>query len=195
MGQNTSEVSIANQALGWLGLDKIISLDDQTKSAALCKDNFAPLRDAILEAADWTFAQARVALAPLTTIPAWGLSYAFLLPSDCLRVNYVTASPDPYEGAPLDPWVREGQNILCNATTIYIRYTRRVTDPKVWSEGFCQTLASRLASDIAIAATNSKEHMQLMWSMYKDKLDEAINSEGRQGRRQRIISNDLKRVR
>jgi hypothetical protein len=195
MGQNTSEVSVANQALGWLGLDRIISLDDATKPAALCKDNLPPLRDALLEACDWTFAQHRVTLSPSTAIVPWGYTYAFNLPADCLRVAYVTDSPDPAESMPLDPWVKEGNKILCNSTTIHIRYTRRDDDPKSWSEGFSQALAARLASDIAIPATNSKEHMKLMFDLYKVKLQEAVQNDGRQGRRQRIISNDLKQVR
>jgi hypothetical protein len=195
MGQNTSEVSVANQALGWLGLDRIISLDDNTKTAALCKDNLPPLRDAILEGCDWTFAQKRAVLSPSNTPAIWGYSYSFPLPADCLRVNYATDSPDDLESMPLDPWVKEARSILCNASILYIRYTRREDDPKVWSEGFSQALASRLASDIAIPATNSKEHMKLMFDLYKQKLQEAVQNDGRQGRRQRIISNDLKQVR
>lgn len=195
MGQNTSQVSIANQALGWLGLDPVTSLDDPSKAAALCKENLPPLRDVILESTDWTFAQKRVSLAPTTVTVAWGFSYAFLLPSDCLRVAYITDSPDEYESMPLDPWVKEGQHILCNAQTIYIRYTYRNEDPKMWSEGFSQALAARLASDIAIPATNSKEHMSLMFDLFGQKLKSAQQNDGRQGRRQRIVSNDLKRVR
>jgi hypothetical protein len=195
MGQNTSEVSVANQALGWLGLDRLISLDDPSKAAALCKDNLPSLRDAILEGSDWSFAQKRATLAPSTDTVAWGYAYSVPLPADCLRVSYVTDSPDEYEMKPLEPWVKEGHAILCNATTVYIRYTRREDDPKKWSEGFSQALAARLASDIAIPATNSKEHMQLMFSLYEKKLAEAITNDGRQGRRQRVQSNDLKRVR
>jgi hypothetical protein len=196
MGQNTSEVSVANQALGWLGLDRIISLGDNTKTAALCKDNLPPLRDVILEATDWSFAQRRVTLSPTTLIVPWGYSYSFLLPADCLRVAYVTANPDEYESQPLEPWVKEGQHILCNATTIHIRYTYRAEDPKVWSEGFTQALAARLASDIAIPATNSKEHMKLMSDLFWQKLRDAVQNDGRQaGTRQTIRSNELKRVR
>jgi hypothetical protein len=195
MGENTSEVSVANQALGWLGLDPIISLDDPSKSAQLCKTNLPPLRDAVLEGVEWTFAQQRATMAPETTIPIWGYAQRFLLPAGCLKVNYVTDSPDIYESMPLDPWVKEGQYILCNATTIYIRYTERITDPKVWSEGFSQALASRLASDIAIPATNSQSHMKLMWDLYGVKLAEATQNDGRQGRRQFIRSNDLKNAR
>jgi hypothetical protein len=196
MGQNTSEVSVANQALGWLGLDSIISLDDNTKSAALCKLNLPPLRDVILEGSDWSFAQKRWECVAIVDAPVWGYSYQLMLPPDCLRICYVTAHPDEYESMPLEPWVREGNLILCNTDRAYIRYTGREEDPKKWTEGFAQALASRLASDIAIPATNSQQHMQLMYKLYQDKLREAVANDGRQaGRRQRIISNDLKQVR
>jgi hypothetical protein len=195
MGENTSEVSVANQALGWLGLDPIISLDDPSKAAQLCKTNLAPLRDAVLEGVEWTFAQRRATLAPSTGVPVWGYAHRFLMPSGCLKVNYVTETPDVYESYPIDPWAKETNYILCNSTLIYIRYTGRITDPKVWSECFSQALAARLASDIAIPATNSQSHMKLMWDLYGVKLAEAAQNDGRQGRRQFIRSNDLKNAR
>jgi len=195
MGQQTSEVSICNQALGWLGLDPIISLSDPSKSAQLCLANFAPLRDSLLEAVDWTFAQKRAELAQSAAAPIWGYSARFDLPIDCLRIGYATASPDIYESQPLSQWVKEGRSILTNESAVFIRYTAQVTDPKEWSEGFSQALAARLASDIAMAATESRGHMETMFQLYETKLAQAKTDDGRQGTSQKVKANDLKRVR
>lgn len=195
MGQTTSEVSICNQALGWLGLDPIISLDDPVNTAALCKANFAPLRDALMESTDWTFAQKRIELPKSAAIPAWGYAGQFELPADCLRINYVTDSPDIYESMPMDPWVREGSYILTQSSSCFMRYTAVSTDPKQWSEGFAQALAARLAAEIAMAATDSATHMGIMQEKYTMLVAIAKQDDGRQGTAQIIRSNDLKRVR
>ena len=44
-----SEVSICNQALRWLGQNKIQSLDEKTASAEWMADNYPFIRDAVLE--------------------------------------------------------------------------------------------------------------------------------------------------
>ncbi len=195
MGQYTSEVSVANLALGWLRLDPIISLDDPTNSAALCKQNLAPLRDALLESSDWTFAQKRAELAPSAIVPAWGYAYQFEIPIDCLRLGYVTDSPDQYESTPMQQWVKEGRYILTNSSSCFIRYSSSVEDPKVWSEGFSQALAARLAIDICMPLTSSATFMQSMQALFAEKLETAKTDDMRQGTAQRIRSNDLKRVR
>jgi hypothetical protein len=195
MGQFTSEVSVANLALGWLGLDPIISLDDPTNSAALCKQNLAPLRDALLESSDWTFAQKRAELAPSASVPPWGYAYQFEIPIDCLRICYVTDSPDIYESMPMQQWVKEGRCILTNSASCFIRYSSSIEDPKMWSEGFGQSLAARLAIDICMPTTDSTTFMQAMQALFAEKLETAKTNDTRQGTQQRIISNALTRVR
>ena len=49
-------VSICNQALSLVGANSIISLDDNTTEARLCKAIYEPVRDALLEEHAWTFA-------------------------------------------------------------------------------------------------------------------------------------------
>lgn len=195
MGQYTTEVSIANLALGWLGLNPIVSLDDESNAAALCKANLPSVRDALLEESDWTFAQRRATLAASTDTPDWGYTYRYDLPVDCLRVAYATANPDSQESMQISQWVVEDRAILCNESIVYIRYTSREADPKRWTEGFSQAVAARLASDIAVAATNSIGNMKTMYELYQTKMDAAIANDARQGRRQLVKSNDLKNVR
>jgi hypothetical protein len=96
---------------------------------------------------------------------------------------------------PMQQWVREGNDILTNSSACYLRYTAASADPKIWSEGFAQTLAARLAADIAMAITDSATHMAAMQQMYGERLSTARSDDGRQGTAQKIIANDLKQVR
>jgi len=80
-----SETAICNQALSWLGAGRILSLDDGTELSDLCKDNYEPLRDAVLEEARWTFATKRYEFLPMAEEPAYGYSTQFLIPTEVLN--------------------------------------------------------------------------------------------------------------
>ena len=79
-----SEVSICNQAISWLGGKSIISLDDGTTEANLCKANYDHLRDVVLEAKAWTFAIKRVQFAKLSEDPLYGLVLPLPFPQTSL---------------------------------------------------------------------------------------------------------------
>ena len=187
-----SEVSICNQALSWLGENLIISLDDDTKAAGLCKTNYYSLRDAVLEARDWTFAQKRDIPAPLATPPVWGYSQQFQLPADLLRVIFVGTNDDPQERSPAEDWLREQDKILANYEVIYIRYVARIEDPNKFSMNFVQALAGRLAADLAMPLTNSRGLQSDMYKLYGTKLAEATAFDQMQGKSRIIRADDLR---
>ena len=197
---NGSEVSICNQAISWLGGNLLLSLADNTTEGRLCAANYAILRDAVLEAAPWTFAQRRVVLTPLAAIPAWGYSTQFLLPGDVLHVEYCGRSGRWEEDDSIDDWQKEqsqdGQNVIvCNQSIVYARYTQRVTDVKLMSTLFTQALAARLAMDLATPITNSRSMLQSMAEMFAGKMREAAAQDGKQGRMRRITGNILMNAR
>lgn len=205
-----TEVSICNQAISWLGGTLIISLDQDSTEAKLCKANFEHLRDLVLEAKDWTFATKRLQLAKLGTPPVYGFSAAFAVPSDCIRV--LQCSPNPSLGtSSTSPgpsreslrigdelrteWQREGQTIVCDEDTMYARYIFRETDPSKFSPGFVQALAARIAWDIANPLTRSNALEEKMQRKYEMAIDDGGIADGLQGRSHKIRSDGLTRIR
>lgn len=81
-----SQVGIVNLACSKVGAKSITSIDDGSAQAVKAKVLWEYLRDEVLEAAEWRFAKARVALAQSTTEPVSGWLYAYPLPSDFLRI-------------------------------------------------------------------------------------------------------------
>ena len=187
-----SDVTICNLALGWLGANLIISLDDAGDEAALCKANYGTSRDATLEARNWTFASSRKRLIPLAEAPEFGYSYQFQLPADNIRV--LVAGNDPKFRDDLD-WLKEEDKILSDVQVLYILYTKRIEDPQKFSSGFVHAFAARLASDMAVPLTNSKDMQQLMAQLYLGKLEVAGVMDGIQGKNTKLVSNQLVRVR
>lgn len=174
----TSEVSISNMAIGWLGGNLITSLDDASNEAALCKANYAICRDAVLEDRDWTFAMSRKALSPLTSTPI-GYAYQYQIPSDLIRV--VNFSDEPLFVHDLH-WERQGDVLVTDAAIVYLKYIMRVTDPTKFSSGFVHALAARIAMEIALPLTNSAEMQQSMSQLFGVKLERAGAMDGMQGK-------------
>jgi len=188
-----SEVAICNQALSWLGGDKIISLDDDQVEAKLCKANYDLLRDAVLEDREWTFAVARIEPPLLVNAPVYGYSHAFQISPNVIRVLQVTDSKS-HNWSKLD-WLREGGTIVTDAARIWARVLVRVTDTTKFSPAFDQVLAARIAMDICLPLTNSPKMMERMTALYGEKIRLAASTDGMQGRSYRTRSDSLTVVR
>ena len=210
----TTEVSICNQAISWLGGNRIISLDDETTEARLCKANYAHLRDVVLELKAWTFAVKRVRFARLAEDPIYGFSAAFAIPTEILTVLQVsrfsapgesnatgTTGPGPSRESTRNGdeqriiWQREGETIVCDEAAIVGRCIQRIVDPSKFSPGYVQTLAARLAREIAIPLTHSNTLEDKMVKKYDLALSDGAVTDGLQGRSNKIRSDALTRVR
>jgi hypothetical protein len=172
-----SEVDICNLALSQLGGKfTITSLDDDTVGARLCKANYAPLRDAVLEEMDWSFAIVRSDLTP-DPDPALIDGYTkFKLPPEVLRVLSVYAG-----GLKLDDWALEQRFILAKHQAVSIKALESIKDTAMFSQAFTQALAARLAAELAMPLTNSTSMSQTMWQLYGQKVDLARTNDGLQG--------------
>jgi len=212
----SSEVAICNIALGWLGGDLIISLDDPSVEAKLCKANYGPLRDAVLEEREWTFAVKRLEFSQLQDAPLYGFDRAFQIPPQVIRVLQVSlfdasvtesgagangfrASARSGTGQGRETrieWLREGDTVVANsAERIVSRSLIRITDTTKFSPAFDQCLAARIAMDLAIPITNSEKMQKSMAAMYGEKISLAASSDGMQGRSYNVRSDSLTMVR
>lgn len=183
---------ICNLALSWLGASMITSLADNSTEAKLCKVNYPLIRDAVLEASDWSFAIKRAKIDPLLTGPVFGGYRRFPIPPDSLRVLSVSANEN--DSRRID-WRVEEDHVLANNEIIYIRYIFRVRDPKVYSPLFVQALAARIAADLAIPIAESRTLRNENWDLYMAKLREATANDGIQGKHDSFRSDTLIRVR
>lgn len=179
-------VSICNQALAMLGAKSIISLDDGTTEANLCKALYDPVRDAALEMGNWSFATKWLEIPRMANPPAGEYTSAFPLPPDVLRVIFVGTDFNHPE-----QWQREGNNIRKDGDKCKCQVLVREVDVTKYSPMFVQALSTYLASELAIGITNSKTMAEYYASTAAKKMDEAINNDNAQGRARKITSNWL----
>ena len=160
-----SVVDICNGALNQLGASTILSLTEDSKNARLCNSRYTQVRDALFRTHPWNCLQTRLELAASSDSPAWGFTYAYTLPTNCLRLLRVLDYDSNYKV--------EGRKILSNATTMKILYISRITDPNEYDELLRETLSAALGADIAYAVTSNNTTSQNMILSYQEKLRDA----------------------
>jgi len=160
-----SVVEICNGSLNQLGATTILSLTEDSKNARLCNQRYTQVRDAVFRSHPWNCLQKRVELAADTTTPAWGFSYAYTLPADCLRLLRILDYDSNYKV--------EGRKILSNTSSMKILYIGRVTDPNEYDELLRETLSAALGADIAFAVTSNNQTATNMYNLFQDKLKDA----------------------
>ena len=199
MSSTASVVDICNMALGWIGANRITSLEDNSEEAQLCDLNYERSRDVVLEAREWTFAVKRFTLLPDSETPEFTWSNQFKIPTEVLRVitvereavvssNELTHNMIEHEQM---NWVRELDFILADQEEVLTRCIVRITDTAKFSEAFVHALAARLAADLSVPITRSKSMQQQMFALYDLKLRDAAVMDGIQGRSKRIRSRYL----
>jgi len=160
-----SVVDICNGALNQLGASTILSLTEDSKNARLCNARYTQVRDSIFRSHPWNCLQKRIQLPADTETPAWGFSYQYTLPSDCLRLLRILDYDSSHKV--------EGRKIVTNNSSMKILYVARIEDPNEYDELLRETLSAALAADIAYAVTSSNPLTQNMYNLLKDKLREA----------------------
>lgn len=154
-----TETSICNRALRLLGAERINSIDDDNKLARLCRDIFDDMRDECIAKHRWNFSLVRVDLGGAnSTGPAWGFTYSFNLPADFIRL-WETDLDDIAGGG---RYRIEGKTLVSDETTVKITYARRVTTAGDFSPGFAETLAYKMAAELAIPILRSVEKARLL---------------------------------
>jgi hypothetical protein len=156
-----SIISICNSALSKLGAERISSLSEQNKRARLCNEQYEKVRDDVLRAHNWNFAIKRVALAVLSTTPVYEYEYEYNLPSDCLKV--IEVYPDV-------PFAIEGRKLLSNSNAIKIKYIYKNEDVYMYDANFLESLALKLAADLAYPLIQSVNKEEQLNSKFKEQL-------------------------
>ena len=180
-----SVIEIANAALLRIGAALILDLDEDAKAARLCRQLYGPGRDAVLRAHPWNCALCRCEPARLVQPPPFGFAHQFQLPVDCLRVLNVCGS-----GGELAFRI-EGRRLLSDAATIEAIYVSRVEEPAQFDALLADTIAARLAAELAYPIASSTSLAQSMWQLYEMKLREARGIDSQEGTPPEAASGDF----
>jgi len=194
-----SEVTISNKALGWVGGNRITSLDtsiDTSIEAQLCSDAYPGARDVVIQEGGFNFATKRYKFTPMVTQPDWGYTYQFLVPAKVLRVLRVSDNqfhPDQGTGVPwrLEANENDSTVISCNAQVIYVKTIIRIIDTTKFSPLMSEALSARMAMDLAIPIKRSVSLQQTMAQLYNKKMQLAMGIDNMQGTSEKLTNSSL----
>jgi len=171
-------VGICNMALGRIGITTVITdLSNTDKASVVCNDAYEACRDAVLEDFDWKCAAYRKALVQNATAPAFGFDYQYDLPSTpyCLKVREIY---------PVVDYKIEGRLLLTDydntSADLYIRYTKRITDPTDLETLCAKAIAWRIAAERCYAFVQASTLQEKIFAEYRIILDEAMRANQQQ---------------
>lgn len=184
---SSSEVSIVNRALSYMGASSITSLDDDADRAAKMKAGLPFARDAVLRQYPWNCATRRAVLPALAEAPAYEFARAFQLPVDCLRV--IALDGDVQYGV---RWRVEGRQLLTDADApLKLRYVARVPDVATLDSMLADAIAARLAADLAYSITQNAGVAENMTRLAEARLAEARRIDSIEASQDEQITADL----
>ena len=114
-----SVVDICNRALNLIGQSTIADLTENTPVAQKLSLMWPNLRDSVLRSHPWNCAMERVTLPRLGSTPAWGFSFEYQLPTNCLRVVKIDPDAD---------YTVEGRTLRCDQEELDLLYVKRLED-------------------------------------------------------------------
>lgn len=145
----TTQLTITNGALGFLGERSLVTTADATEPARTMAAFYTPAVRYCLEQGHWKFAERRAVLTPsLTEIPTFGRANAFAHPTDYVRVNALCS--DERFSMPVSDIEDVGAFWYCDLDTLYLKYVSNDTsyglNLSLWPETFVLFVELYLAS-------------------------------------------------
>jgi hypothetical protein len=157
-----------------VGATPMISLEDDSKQARLCKTQFESLSLEVLRSHPWNFAIKRVSLAVLTEVPAFDFVLQYQLPLDCLRVlktNLLSTSE----------FSIEADRLLTDYDAVFIKYISKDVPEGLWDENFAEALSMRMAADFSYSMVQSITLSQHWFLLYKEFMAHARSFDSQEG--------------
>lgn len=178
-----SKTDVFNRALTKLGDARVIDPTDDSEAAIVINNMFDIVRDAELRANTWNFSVKRDSIAALVSTPAFGFSYEYQKPGDCLRFImigdfYVGYSLADYRTMPEAAYQIEGNKILTDlAAPLNIKYVRSVTNVGDWDPLFVEYFACVLALESCPRLAGSRGDKEQLRQDRKEALLTAVRAD------------------
>ena len=161
------KVSICSNALMMLGAEPIADFSEANDPGIARAQLANGLWDNVLEQVQrshpWNCCVTRAAFSPDSTSPAFGYTYQFTLPGDCLRILEVGMSGQP-EG--IDYRIERGPTgaraMLCNDNPLYALYIKRNDNVSTWDASLVTVMTYAMAHAMAYAITRDPTVVQQM---------------------------------
>lgn len=182
----TSKTSICNKVFIKLGIETSINIDtDTSKPATRIKAVYDDILLEVLREHNWNFATYRQSLnADGSITPAYGFSYAYILPTVPQMVKLIETEKD------ID-YKLENNYLLTNETSVNIRFIGKETNPNKYDSIFVDLFATRMAVEIGHALTGDKSLVASLEQRYLLQLSKAKDKDFQEDNQKPIRSSSF----
>jgi hypothetical protein len=170
-----NDIGLCSRALIRLGANPITSFNDGTAESEIAGALYAPVRDALLSAYPWTFAQNQTQLTPLAEAPEADYTNAFQLPNDYLRAISAGQST---KGRGVNYRIAKGA-LQSNVDDVVLTYIHRPEEEE-FPPFFDIALISRLAAEFSIPVTESTSRTQTLYNLAEQEFQRARQIDAQQ---------------
>ena len=177
-----SKTKIFNIALHNLGVSAVIQNTNQNDAKAILLNNYYEVsRDTVLEAHEWSFANAHKELSvSFETSPDPNFEYAFTCPNDCIAPRAIISKYDKKEKEFSTAIGNNGEKlILTKHNPCILRYTRRIENETLFTASFVNALGFYLAYQAAQVITGSANKKNTNLQDYQIAIRQAIVCDAR----------------
>lgn len=158
----TSSLEICNSAAIKLGVEKVSSLAENSRTAILLSEQYDKKRKQLLQSHYWNFAVTRGELTSTGNEPEYEFSYEYELPSGYLRMVSTEYADQFYQ--------REGEVIVSNYSPFKCKWVQDISDTTKFTPTFDEALALLIALDLCHVLTQDKG----LWDRLAGQLREVL---------------------
>jgi hypothetical protein len=167
-----TDIQICNLALARLGDARITSLSDATAQAQYCSLFYAQTLEELQTEFDWQFCRKLASLTADATSPAFGYARRFAVPSDFLRLIRLNGID---EDENFSKWeIVDGFIHTDLAAPAQIEYIAHVTDAAKFPAVFVEILSAKLATNLAMPLTGSKDLFAQMAEVFSANMQRPV---------------------
>jgi hypothetical protein len=167
-----TDIQICNLALARLGDSRITALTDATAQAQYCSLFYSQTLEELQTEFDWQFCRKLASLTADVTAPAFGYARRFAVPSDFLRLIRLNGID---EDENFSKWeIVDGFIHTDLAAPAQIEYIASVTDAAKFPAVFVEILSAKLATNLAMPLTGSKELFSQMAEVFSANMQRPV---------------------
>jgi len=167
-----TDIQLCNLALARLGDSRITALTDATAQAQYCSLFYAQTLEELQTEFDWQFCRKLASLTADATSPAFGYSRRFAVPSDFLRLIRLNGID---EDENFSKWeIVDGFIHTDLSAPAQIEYIASVTTAAKFPAVFVEILSAKLAANLAMPLTGSKELFSQMAEVFSANMQRPV---------------------
>ncbi len=170
-----NQLNLCSAALLQIGSNSISSFQEDTSESEIAGNIYPIIRDGLLSSYPWSFAISQIRLGRINTDPVADFKYAYLLPTDFLRI---ISAGTGNSGNGIEYRIC-GNTLHTNSADVVLTYISRPKEES-FPAFFAEALIAKLAAQFCLPLTENVQKTQFLSQRAKDEIAKARLTDAQQ---------------